>query len=83
MSKFIIELPDVTEDKLHIIEKRWNKLEKIIKIIKTKNVNIVELKMSSSVKQYNNAISFMMFYKKEYELTQEEFNLLKEVLEVE
>ena len=70
---------DKSFEDLEVIRKELKALE----IIKTKNVDIIELKMSLSVKQYNNAISFKISYKKEYELIQEEFDLLKEVLEDE
>ena len=60
-----------------IIEKELKALE----IIKKKNVDIQYFKKCKTVKQYNNAISFQMSNRVEYQLTQAEFALLKEVLE--
>ena len=57
-----------------IIEKELKALE----IIKNKNVDIAILKNTENVEQYNNTI--LLFFKCSKELTQEEYDLLKEVL---
>ena len=57
--------------------KQVEKSLKALEIIKEKNVDIFLLKVASSVEHYNcNLVKPL-----EKELTQEEFNLLKEVLE--
>ena len=57
------------------------KLEKAWEIVRAKNVDIANLKQSLSVEQYNNIISFKINYMEYMRLTQQEFELLKEVLE--
>lgn len=65
----VTDIPKVIEDRI----KAKSKI-KALEIIKEKEVDIYLLKVASSVKHYNNAQDFK-------QLTEEEFNLLKEVLE--
>ena len=51
---------------------------KALEIIKSKNVDIAILKNTENVEQYNNTV--LLFFKCSKELTQEEYDLLKEVL---
>ena len=51
--------------------------EKVLKIIKKKNVMIYALKVSKTVDDYNDLVST------DEQLTQEEFDLIKEVLSYE
>ncbi len=56
-----------------------------LEIIKEKNVDIVTLKTSNTIEKYNRVVFYMGPYNRfmphHQELTKEEFNLLKEVLE--
>ena len=60
---------------------KTDNLEKAWEIVKEKNVTMFELKCCSSAKSYNECISFKIGFVKNYELTQQEFDLLKEMLE--
>lgn len=65
------------EDELKLIQQdldRLEKLEKAINILKNKTVVIVALKLSKNLNDYNRMTTFK-------NLTQEEYELLKEVLE--
>lgn len=53
--------------------------EKVLKIIKEKNVDIIMIRMSETLDKYNRMIYKDNFNRKE--LTQEEFDILKEELE--
>lgn len=55
--------------------------DEALKIIKEKDVGIISLKEALNVNQYNNFISFRINYMDYMRLTQEEFDLLKEVFE--
>lgn len=63
-------------ERLETLEEENAKLKQAIKILKNKNVNIKLLRISKSVDSYNCFVSGINFYKN---LTQEEFELLKEV----
>lgn len=52
-------------------------LEKVLEIIKEKKVDIFELKRCSSAKSYNESVCFKIAFIKDYELTEEEFELVK------
>lgn len=66
------------EDNTGVYEKEYANIEKAIKaleIIKNKKVNIDILKQVDNVELYNKCIHYL-----DRQLTQEEFDLLKEVL---
>ena len=67
---------DMWKEDIETIEKEL----KVLEIIKNKNVNILEIKLCNNYEEYNCCAS--NFFDVE-ELTQEEFDLLKEVLENE
>jgi len=54
--------------------------EKVLSIIKEKDVDVSLLKQALSVKQYNDFISFKIDYMDYMKLTEEEFDLLKRLL---
>lgn len=56
-----------------------DKLKKVIKILKDKNVDIYELLKSKNIVEYNN-LTWSRYDFGGDELTEEEYNLLKEVL---
>ena len=67
-------------DELKLVEKSLKALE----IIKEKNVDIITLKKSNTLKDYIKSATIRNLFEKGVlieELTEEEFNLLKEVLE--
>ena len=68
-------------DNVYISIKEWRKIEKSLKaleIIKEKRVDVVILFNSPSLTLYNTIL--VIRNESEYELTQEEYDLLKEVL---
>ena len=68
-------------EKYYTIEKdldRLEKLEKVIELLWYKNVNIVYLKIFKDFKKYS---EYYTGYSSKDKLTNEEFDLLKEVLE--
>lgn len=75
------EIEDL-EDKFNVdVNEELFKKAKAFDVIKEKYVDMFELKCCSSAKEYNNCISFKIGFIKNYELTEEEYDLLKEVLE--
>lgn len=86
ISKLLYEVYGVPSGICEQINKvllKSHKQEKALEIIKEKNVDIFELKCCSIAETYNNCISFKIGFVKNYELTKEEFEILKEVLENE
>lgn len=75
IAKTLCELTPTKEEKDLIVSSltRLEKLEKVIKIINEKDVNIFGLKTSKNYQLYN------LFVIEEDKLTEEEFNILKEV----
>ncbi len=73
-------LYEIHEQELQTLESIGKSL-KALEIIKEKDVDIVSLKNALSSEQYNSFISFRINYMDYMKLTEEEFNLLKEVLE--
>lgn len=69
----------VKEEKFNIIEKELKALE----IIKKKNVNIGLVNVLGSVEQYNQTYVYDNMLNVKWCLTQEEYELLKEVLKDE
>lgn len=68
-------------DRVNIIEKdldRLEKLEKAVKLMWCKNVNIVYIKIFKYFEKYS---EYYTGYSSKDKLTKEEFDLLKEVLE--
>ena len=74
--RIVMELVETIQKDLDKLEK----LEKVIKILKKKKVLVGLLINSENVKEYNTGL-FQKNYSKQYYLTQEEYNLLKEVIE--
>ena len=64
------------DNKLLCLQIENTKLKKIIKILITKSVNKLILSASKDVNHYNQLINILLYFD---ELTQEEYDLLKEV----
>lgn len=73
--EYLNKTPQVVSIKQALIKAQEQ--EKVLSIIYEKNVDIFELKCCSSAKEYNDSIRFKVGFIKNYELTQEEFDLLK------
>ena len=75
------DLPLRPDNIIYVYKEDWDEIQmklKALKIIKEKGVCVALLKSSNSVKSYNDTLK--LEDRPEKDLTQEEFNLLKEVL---
>lgn len=72
------------DEALNNIEKdleQKEKQDKVLEIIKKKNVNIGLIKVLSEAKRYNQTYVIDNMLNVKWQLTEEEFNLLKKVLD--
>lgn len=78
MDKYLEELNNLTNENIVYVDKRyWNEIEtalKALKIVKKKRINLEYLKCCESYEQYKTICSYWE------EITQKEFDLLKDVL---
>lgn len=74
------ELKDYYSLKKECEEAKWYQEHKVLEIINKKNIDVALLKLSENVERYNEQIKLTHLTIPYYELTKEEYDLLKEEL---